>query len=85
MTNVPVLVGAQGRDLVPCQGRERAGGRVSVGVSLADRDHREPRPRAIEQRAEPGVVAAVMGDLEDVDRARSIGTASASASAVSSM
>ena len=35
---------------VRAQGRQRACGRVSVGVVGADRDHGQPRPRAVEQR-----------------------------------
>ena len=58
---------------------------MAVGVVLADRDHRQTGSDAVEQRAQPGVVAAVVGDLEDVDRTGSIGTDSASASAVSSI
>ena len=35
----------------------------------ADRDHRQAGLGAVEQAIETGVVAAMVGDLEDVDRA----------------
>ena len=43
---------------------------MSVGVVGADLDQRHARNGAVEQRLEAGVVAAVMSDLEDVERPR---------------
>ncbi|HEY1853194.1 MAG TPA: hypothetical protein VGG40_01285, partial [Solirubrobacterales bacterium] len=43
---------------------------MAEGVVGADRDHRQPGPRAVKQSAEAGVGGAVVSDLEDVDRAR---------------
>ena len=39
---------------------------VAVGVALADLDARVPRVRAGEERGQPGVLAAVVGDLEQL-------------------
>src|SRR5580765_5261779 len=65
-----VAIGAQGADTVPGESAQRSGRRVAEGVAGADRDHRQAWPRVVEQGAEAGVVAAVVGDLEDVDRPR---------------
>jgi hypothetical protein len=56
--------------MVFCERGEGSGGRVAERVVGTDRDHREPWAGAIEEGAETGVVAAVVGDLEDVDRPR---------------
>ena len=43
---------------------------MAEGVVLADRDHGQPRAGAVEEVCEARVVAAMVGDLEDVDRPR---------------
>ncbi len=69
MTTVPST--SVRRVRTPCAARvaQGPGGRMAVGVVGADRDHRQPRLDPVEQGAEAGVVAAVVGDLEHVDRA----------------
>jgi hypothetical protein len=52
------------------EGRDRGRGRVAEGVVLPDRDHRQAGGGAIEQAAQPGVITAVVRDLEHVHRAR---------------
>ena len=65
-TDGPVAVGAN--DLRHrAQRVERRAGGMTVGVVLADLDRGDERRRPLQQRREPGVGAAVMGDLERLD------------------
>ena len=48
--------------------RERRFRRMPVGVAAADLDRRDPRPEALQQRRQAGIGAAVVRDLEHVDR-----------------
>ena len=65
--------------------RERLGGRVPVGVVLADRDHRQPRPVRSSSAPSPASSLPWWATLSTSTGPGSIGTASASASAVSSI
>ena len=65
-----VAVRAQGVHAGTAERVQRAGGRVPVGVAASHFDDREPRAHALQQAREPVVVAAVVADLQDVDRTR---------------
>src|SRR3954451_7796645 len=62
-----VAVGADDRGNDPAERRDGGGRRMAIGVVAADLDRGEARAQAFEQRGQAGVLAAVMGDLEDVD------------------
>ena len=70
MTTAPSRSVRRVRHAVRGERRQRRRRRMPVGVVLADRDHRQPRRRPFEQAVEARVLAAVVGDLEHVDRTR---------------
>ena len=43
-------------------------GRMAIDVVAPDLDRRQARSQALQERGQPRIGAAVVGDLEDVDR-----------------